>query len=65
MESLIEKTFNQRKLKFSLNHSGDITLQVGVPLNLGKNSRLDFGLLLSDIMKSRKISYGFKVAINS
>lgn len=40
-------------------------MQIGVPLSLGSNSRFNFGLLVSDIMKSRKISYGFKLCINS
>ena len=39
-------------------------MQIGVPFSVGKSSKLDFGLLLSDVFKSRKISYGFKIDVN-
>jgi hypothetical protein len=64
MESLIEKRFPNRKLKFRANQLGDIAVQVGLPVGVGRGS-VEFGLLVTDILNSRRISYGLKLNINT
>jgi hypothetical protein len=65
MQSIIEKKFPQNKLKFGINQLADLTFQMSFPLTVGRSSTLDFGVQIADIFKSRKISYGFRVNINS
>jgi tetrahydromethanopterin S-methyltransferase subunit F len=44
---------------------GDVTFQLGLPLSLGRDSRLDFGLQVADILAARRISYGFSAHIHA
>lgn len=64
IESLIEKRFPTRKLKLKINSLSDLTLQFQFPLTFGQSSSFSFGVLLADLLKSRKISYGFRVHLN-
>ncbi len=63
IESIIEKKFTRNKLKVGLNHFADILLQIQFPLSIS-SSTCDFGIELSDVLKCRRISYGFKLNVN-
>jgi hypothetical protein len=47
-----------------INNLADLTMQLQFPLQVGKDSNVNFGFLLADLFKSRRISYGFKVNLN-
>lgn len=64
VQSIIEKRFAHNKVKFGLNQLADIIFQIQFPLSVNKASNFDFGIELSDILKSRKISYGVKINLN-
>lgn len=65
VESIIEKRFSRNTLKVGINQLADVTFQMSFPLSLGNNSKLDFGIQVADILKGRKISYGFKIDISA
>lgn len=50
-------------MKFGVNQLADVTFQMSFPLSIGHGSKLDFGIQVADILKGRKISYGFKIDI--
>lgn len=52
-------------MKLAVNHIADITFQLGLPLSLGHNSQLDFGIQVADILAARRISYGFSTHIHA
>lgn len=64
IQSVIEKKFQSKKLKVGVNQNADVIFQMRFPFGVGLQSNLDFGIELADILKSRKISYGFRVNIN-
>lgn len=64
VQSVIEKKFLTKKLKVGVNQNADVIFQMRFPLGIGLQSNFDFGIELADILKSRKISYGFRVNIN-
>jgi len=61
---LIVKTFPDKQIKMKINNQADVTLQMQFPLNFGQQSNFNFGIQVADILKSRKISYGFKINAN-
>jgi len=46
------------------NSLGDTALEVGSPWKTIEGAFINFGIQVKDWMKSRKISYGFKLIIN-
>jgi hypothetical protein len=55
----------QKKLKVGVNSLGNLLVQMRYPLKGGKGSNFEFGLEIADLLKSRKISYGFRVNIST
>jgi hypothetical protein len=48
-----------------VNQLADVTFQASFPLGVGSDSKVDFGVQVGDILKSRKISYGFRVDVTA
>ena len=57
---MVQKQLPSKHIRVKLNTLGDIILQFRF-LKDNSESSVDFGVKVSDIMKNRRISYGFRV----
>jgi hypothetical protein len=61
---LTEKKISNKKLKIKFNNTADLTGLIELPFSVGTNSKFSFGIQIGDILKTKKISYGFNFNLN-